>query len=117
MRVLREGPAAGIRVIMTADRTFTGDKIASAIDAVYLLPMRDPNDYRAAGVMVRDLPPLVPGRMLFGADIREAQVAVLPRDPSGAAQAAQLRDIVQRSRTYYAEFPPLADRNSPRLHT
>lgn len=108
MRVLREGPAAGIRVIMTADRTFTGDKIASAIDAVYLLPMRDPNDYRAAGVMVRDLPPLVPGRMLFGADIREAQVAVLSRDTSGEAQAAQLRDIVERSRTYYAEFPQLA---------
>ena len=108
MRVLREGPSAGIRVIMSADRTFTGDKIASAIDTVYLLPMRDPNDYRAAGVMVRELPELTPGRVLFGAEVREAQLAILGRDASGEAQAARLRTLVERSREYYSGFPQLA---------
>ena len=108
MRVLREGPAVGIRVIMTADRTFTGDKIASAIDTLYLLPMRDPNDYRAAGVMIRDLPAnLVPGRMLSGPEGRETQLALLSRDAAGEAQTALLRQYIDRSRDYYEQFPQL----------
>ncbi len=108
MRVLREGPSAGIRVIITADRTFTGDKIASAIDAVYLLPMRDPNDYRAAGVMLRELPALVPGRALFGGEANEAQLVILGRDTSGEGQGKRLRTVIERSREYYDRFPQLA---------
>ncbi len=109
MRVLREGPAAGIRLVMTADRTFTGDKIASAIDTLYLLPMRDPNDYRAAGVMIRDLPAtLVPGRMLSGPEGRETQLALLSRDTAGEAQTALLREYIEASRDYYDQFAQLA---------
>lgn len=114
MRILREGPAAGIRLVMSADRTFTGDKIASAIDTVYLLPMRDPNDYRAAGVMVRELPAhMTAGRALFGADIHEAQLAVLGRDTSGEGQAASLRAMVEQSRDHYSRFPQLAHLPTP----
>lgn len=109
MRVLREGPAAGIRLVMTADRTFTGDKIASAIDTVYLLPMRDPNDYRAAGVMIRELPAnLVPGRMLSGPEGRETQLALLSRDTGGEAQTALLREYIDASRDFYDQFSQLA---------
>ena len=109
MRVLREGPAAGIRLVMTADRTFTGDKIASAIDTVHLLPMRDPNDYRAAGIMIRELPAnLVPGRMLSGPEGRETQLAMLSRDTGGEAQTAMLRQYIDASRDYAEQFPQLA---------
>lgn len=108
MRVLREGPAVGIRLIQTADRTFTGDKIASAIDTQYLLPMRDPNDYRAAGVMIRELPSnLVTGRMLSGPDGQETQLALLSKDTSGEAQTAMLRQYIDSSRDYYDQFPQL----------
>ena len=114
MRVLREGAAAGIRLVMTADRTFTGDKIASAIDTVHLLPMRDPNDYRAAGIMLRELPAsLPPGRMLTGPEALETQVAVLSRDASGKEQGVQLRQAVEESRDYYEQFPQLAQLPTP----
>src|SRR5690606_20553074 len=108
MRVLREGPAVGIRLVLTADRTFTGDKIASAIDTQYLLPLRDPNDYRAAGIMIRELPAnLVPGRMLSGPDGKETQLAMLSRDTGGEAQTAMLRQYIDTSRDYYEQFPQL----------
>ncbi|MGO3147308.1 MAG: FtsK/SpoIIIE domain-containing protein [Leucobacter sp.] len=108
MRVLREGPAAGIRLILTADRTFTGDKIASAIDTQYLLPLRDPNDYRAAGIMIRELPTnLVPGRTLSGAEGKESQLALLSRDAGGEAQSAMLRQYIDSSRDYYRQFAQL----------
>lgn len=114
MRVLREGPAAGLRLVMTADRTFTGDKIASAIDTVHLLPMRDPNDYRAAGIMIRELPSsLPPGRVLSGPEALETQVAVLSRDPSGQEQSVQLRQAVEESRDYYDQFSQLAQLPTP----
>lgn len=108
MRVLREGPSVGIRLVMTADRTFTGDKIASAIDTQYLLPMRDPNDYRAAGIMIKELPAtLVPGRMLSGPEGRETQLALLSRDTSGEAQTALLRQYIDSSRDYFEQFSHL----------
>ena len=114
MRILREGPAAGLRLVMTADRTFTGDKIASAIDTVHLLPMRDPNDYRAAGIMIRELPSaLPPGRVLSGSDGLETQIAVLSREPSGQEQSVQLRQAVEDSRDYYDQFVQLAQLPTP----
>ncbi len=108
MRVLREGPSAGIRVMITADRTFTGDKVASAIDTTYVLPMHDPNDYRAAGVMLRELPSnLTPGRVLFDADAKEAQLAVLGRDTSGEAQTALFRSVIEETRDHFDRFEQL----------
>lgn len=94
-RVLREGPAAGIRVVVTGDKTVAADRIAGFISDQYVLPMRDVNDYRGAGVMVRELPETVPaGRVFFGATVREAQLAVLGQDASAEAQAAALRGTV-----------------------
>ena len=114
MRVLREGPAAGLRVLLTADRTFTGDKIAAAMDTKYLLPMRDPNDYRAAGVMIRDIPEtLPPGRAMFGAAGDEAQLALLSSDTSGEAQTARFRVIIEFIRDYFDQFPQLSELPSP----
>ncbi|MBF0672058.1 MAG: hypothetical protein IR160_05670 [Salinibacterium sp.] len=114
MRVLREGPAVGIRVLITADRSVTGDKIASFIDTRYITPMRDFNDYRAAGVMIRDVPAdLPPGRVMFGATGTEAQLAVISRDTSGEAQTAAFRSIVEHVRDHFDAFPQLADLPRP----
>lgn len=109
MRVLREGPAVGVRVVITGDRGITGDKIISFIDEQYVLPMRDIADYRTAGILARDIPlDLAPGRVLFGAAGAEAQLAVLVRDTSGEAQTTALRRIVEQVRDHFDQFPQLA---------
>ncbi|WP_127794269.1 FtsK/SpoIIIE domain-containing protein [Agromyces sp. LHK192] len=114
MRVLREGPAVGVRVIMTGDRAISGDKVSSFIDEQYVLPMRDMNDYRAAGIMSKDVPlDLPPGRALWGATGSEAQLAVLVRDTSGEAQTTALRRIIEHIRDHFDQFPQLADLPQP----
>jgi DNA segregation ATPase FtsK/SpoIIIE, S-DNA-T family len=110
LRILREGPAAGIRVVVTADRTIASDRIASFIDTQYALPMRDVNDYRGAGIMVREIPPEMPaGRVLFGTDGAEGQIAVLTADTSGEAQGATLRGTVEHAAGHFGRFPQLAE--------
>src|SRR5690606_16000475 len=114
LRLLREGPAVGIRVIITADRSVSSDKIASFIDTQFALRMRDVNDYRGAGIMIRDLPANVPpGRALFGPTGTEAQLAVLGSDTSGEAQTAAARAIVAHIRGHFAQFPQLAELPQP----
>ncbi|WP_156761676.1 FtsK/SpoIIIE domain-containing protein [Microbacterium karelineae] len=96
MRVLREGPAVGVRVLVTGDQGVVGDKIATFIDTQYVLPVRDVADYRTAGIHAKDVPDDLPaGRTLFGSDAKEAQLAVLGRDTSGEAQTTALRRVVE----------------------
>lgn len=110
MRLLREGPAVGMRVVVTADRSVASDKIASFIDTQYALPMRDVNDYRSAGIMVREVAPDMPaGRVLFGATGTEGQLAVLSADTSGEAQNGALRGTVEHVAAHFARFPQLAE--------
>jgi len=114
MRVLREGPAVGIRVLMTGDRAISGDKVSSFIDTQYVLPMRDVNDYRAAGIMIRDIPgDLPPGRTLVGAQGAEVQLAVISRETSGEAQTAAFRAIVEHVRDHFDSFAELAELPRP----
>ncbi|MEL5991213.1 FtsK/SpoIIIE domain-containing protein [Microbacterium phosphatis] len=99
LRLLREGPAVGVRVLLSGDRGISGDKIATFIDTQYVLPMRDVGDYRAAGIYAKDIPTGLPaGRVLFGADASEAQLAVLGRDAGSEAQTTALRRIVESVR-------------------
>lgn len=110
LRLLREGPAAGIRVVVTADRSVSSDRIASFIDTQFALRMRDVNDYRGAGIMVREIAQdMPPGRVLFGPEGTEGQLAVLAADTSGEAQTATLRGTVEHAAAHFARFPQLAE--------
>lgn len=110
MRILREGPAVGVRVLITGDRGVSGDKITSFIDEQYVLPLRDLSDYRTAGIMTKDIPvDMPPGRVLFGAQGAEAQLATLSRDTAGEAQTTLLRRTVEQVRDHFDQFPELAD--------
>jgi S-DNA-T family DNA segregation ATPase FtsK/SpoIIIE len=114
MRVLREGPAVGVRVLLTGDRGISGDKITSFIDEQYVLPLRDLSDYRTAGILAKDVPTdLPPGRVLFGAAGTEAQLAVLVRDTSGEAQTAAVRRIVEQVRDHFDQFAQLDELPRP----
>ena len=114
MRLLREGPAVGMRVIISADRSVTSEKVAAFIDAQFALRLRDVNEYRAAGIMVREVPPEIPpGRVLFGSEGREAQLAVISGDPAGDEQSAVLRGVVEHISAHFATFPQLAELPQP----
>lgn len=114
MRLLREGAAVGLRVILTADRSISADKVSTFIDTQYALRMRDINDYRAAGIMIRDVAPNMPaGRALFGTEGTEAQIAVLSADASGEAQTSAARGIVEYVTGHFGRFPQLAELPQP----
>jgi DNA segregation ATPase FtsK/SpoIIIE, S-DNA-T family len=114
MRILREGASLGIRVVITADRGVVGEKITGFIDTQYVLPLRDVSDYRAASISIREIPEnMPPGRVLFGPSAREAQIAVIGRDPGAEAQAATLRAISDNVREHYRLNPVAADAPRP----
>jgi len=94
-RLLREGPAAGLHVVLTADRSGLVGRMASLVEDRLLLRMADPADYAAAGLPGRLAPNLLPpgrGWSLRAAPL-VAQVALLDPDPSGPAQVAALERL------------------------
>ncbi|MDX6199113.1 MAG: segregation ATPase FtsK/SpoIIIE, family [Actinomycetota bacterium] len=95
-RLLREGPSAGLHVVMTADRTGLIGRVSSMIQDRLVLRLADRGDYAGAGLPTRLVPDeLPPGRgwSLSGAPL-SAQVALLDADASGPAQTAALERLV-----------------------
>jgi S-DNA-T family DNA segregation ATPase FtsK/SpoIIIE len=80
-RVLRDGAAAGLTCVATADRAVPGGRLAGLAGRRLVLPLADAADYAVAGVPARAVPGhRPPGRALIGEDARECQLA-LPRSP------------------------------------
>ncbi|MCW2599982.1 MAG: cell division protein FtsK [Frankiales bacterium] len=89
LRLLREGPGAGLRVVVTGDRGVLLGKVASAVEDVLCLRLADRSDYSLAGLSPRLLPKEIGNGRGFRGDIGSAvQVALLVEDASGPAQAA-----------------------------
>ncbi|WP_448610007.1 FtsK/SpoIIIE domain-containing protein [Geodermatophilus sp. URMC 60] len=79
LRLVRDGGAAGLTCLLTADRAVPGGRLANAVDTRLVLPLPDRADYAVAGIPVRDVPGhRPPGRALVGEEARECQL-VLPR--------------------------------------
>jgi S-DNA-T family DNA segregation ATPase FtsK/SpoIIIE len=79
LRLVRDGAAAGLTCVMTADRAVPGGRLAAAAGTRLVLPLPDRADYAVAGVPVRSVPGRrPPGRALVGEDAVECQLA-LPR--------------------------------------
>ena len=95
LHLLREGPSAGLHVVVTADRSGLVGRMASAVPRRLLLRMADPADYAVAGLPARLAPEtLPPGRgWTLGGEPLVTQVALLDADPGAAAQAAALRRL------------------------
>jgi S-DNA-T family DNA segregation ATPase FtsK/SpoIIIE len=95
VKILRDGPATGVSVVVTGDHALLSDRIANYIDTRYALRLTDRESYRLAGVRPSTLPDLIaPGRAFFGDPANEAQFALIDADASGAGQAAALAQIV-----------------------
>ncbi len=86
LRLVREGGAAGMTCLLTADRAVPGGRLAAAVGTRLVLPLPDRADYGVAGIAARAVPEhRPPGRALLGEAAWECQLA-LPRPlPVGGA--------------------------------
>ncbi|WP_405747882.1 FtsK/SpoIIIE domain-containing protein [Streptomyces sp. NBC_01525] len=108
-RIFREGPAVGLKVVMTADRSGLSGQVASLFAERLVLRMTDPGDYATAGFGARDVPKEMPnGRALRLTDggAEETQLALLAPDPSGQAQVRALRELADAARRAHPRQPP-----------
>ena len=104
LRLLREGPAAGLRVFITGDKGVLTDKVSAFVDDQYVLPLRDVSDYRTAGIMIRELPSqLPPGRVMRRSSSTTIQWGML--SPDGADEAEAFRAAVRRAATSGSAVP------------
>jgi S-DNA-T family DNA segregation ATPase FtsK/SpoIIIE len=109
MQLLREGPAVGLRAVVTADRSGLLGQISTVFEDRIVLRLSDPADYGLAALPLKDLPSqMPPGRALWVGEhgLVEAQIALLADDPAGPAQVAALQELARNAPDEHAE-PPL----------
>lgn len=110
-RLISEGPAAGLRVLLTTDRRGLTGRVPSAIENRLVLRLADRADYPLLGLSSTAVPDGLPtGRGFWLGDAAssqdladssnsgvsppvETQIALLDENPSGRAQVAALRRI------------------------
>jgi S-DNA-T family DNA segregation ATPase FtsK/SpoIIIE len=102
-KILREGPAVGVRLVVAGDRAILSDRIAGFIETRYVLRMAERDDYRLVGIRPNTLPEVIPpGRAYYGDPTNEAQFALLDTEGSGQAQGVALRAEVAAARERFA---------------
>ncbi|MBX6370737.1 MAG: FHA domain-containing protein [Acidothermus sp.] len=118
MRLLREGPAVGIHLALSAGRGILASRLAAFIDERIVLRLPDRTDFALAGIRPAQVPATLPaGRCFTGAEGTLTQLRLLDcADPSAAAQhravaqlAARLRekaDDAARGPRTVPPFPP-----------
>jgi S-DNA-T family DNA segregation ATPase FtsK/SpoIIIE len=101
-RLVREGPGAGVRLVISGDRSLLTDRISTQIEDRLVLRFNDRDDYRLANINPKTVATDVEaGRALRADSGLEVQIAVLDRpgggdgapDPSGQAQGEAVRAI------------------------
>lgn len=98
LRCVRDGAAAGIRVVMTSDRAGLVSRVSSAFPQRLVLPLADRADYAIAGIDTRALPArLPPGRAVLAGSGSACQLALPSTDPDAGAQLAAVRAAAARA--------------------
>ncbi|HET8601665.1 MAG TPA: FtsK/SpoIIIE domain-containing protein [Segeticoccus sp.] len=98
LQLLRDGPAAGLRVLLTGDRSLLSPRLAGAVAEKICLRLGDETELLLAGVPREAVPgTMPPGRGIRLDDAVELQVCLLDADPSAAAQNERLLDLARRS--------------------
>jgi S-DNA-T family DNA segregation ATPase FtsK/SpoIIIE len=99
-RLIRDGLAGGIRVVVTGDRTLLTGRLGGLVEQKLVLRMADRTDFALAGLHSRAIPRDMPngrGFQLPGGDL--LQVASLSPQGQGAAENQALRDLAGRAVT------------------
>lgn len=105
-RFLREGASSGVHLVVSGDRSVLTGRIATLTEEKLVLRMPDPGDVSLAGISPRGVPPqMPPGRALRAGSGVETQIALLPGEASGPAQAAALAEIGRQARERDAAVP------------
>jgi DNA segregation ATPase FtsK/SpoIIIE, S-DNA-T family len=95
--LLRTGPAVGITLVLTTDRTGFSHRIASAVAARLVLRQATTDDVVSFGLDPRTTPRhMPPGRGVWVETAEEVQIALLDPDPAGTAQAAAVERLGAR---------------------
>ncbi len=98
MQILAEGAGAGVKVVLSCDRTGLVGRLSTTIDDKLVLRLADPADYASIGLPARQVPAqLPPGRGFRSEGVQEVQVTLLADDPSGPAQVAALQALGRRA--------------------
>ncbi|ETK33281.1 FtsK/SpoIIIE domain-containing protein [Microbispora sp. ATCC PTA-5024] len=110
LQILQEGAGAGVKVVMTGDRSTLVGRISTQFDDRLVLKLTDPIDYSYVGIKAKDVPEHFPPGRGFRAStgIREVQVALLAADPAGTAQVAALHEIARTARARAGDLPRAA---------
>ncbi|MFC5826699.1 FtsK/SpoIIIE domain-containing protein [Nonomuraea insulae] len=98
LQLLREGPAVGLRAVVSGDRSGLLGQVSTVFDDRLLLRLSDPADYGLAGFPLKGLPAsMPPGRALTMGEhgIVEHHIALLDADPAGPAQVAALQSLAR----------------------
>jgi DNA segregation ATPase FtsK/SpoIIIE, S-DNA-T family len=95
LRLLRDGAAAGLSVLITGDRSTLSARLSSAAQRRLVLRLSDPADYVLAGLTRHQIPAAMPpGRAVDTSDGSEIQLALFGLDPSPEVQLQAVRRLV-----------------------
>ena len=95
-QILQEGPGAGVKVVLSGDRSLLVGRISTLTEDRVMLRMPDAGDYSAVGMSPREVPGDMPdGRVFRSTGSQEVQVCVLDREVGGAEQVAALQRIAR----------------------
>jgi S-DNA-T family DNA segregation ATPase FtsK/SpoIIIE len=111
IRLVREGLGAGLRLVISGDRSLLGDRIAALVEDKLVLRLADKQDYRLANIDPKNVPEEMPEGRAFRADAgTDIQVGLLAADDSGPAQAAAVAEIAKAATV---QWPPASQPNRP----
>ncbi|RAX20653.1 FtsK/SpoIIIE domain-containing protein [Actinomyces sp. Z3] len=105
--LLREGPAAGLRVVISGDRgTFRG-RMGMMLEDRIVLRMPAAEDFELVGMRSRDVPQSMPPGRAFrsGTSVREVQLALLDADAAGTAQVAAVHREGEEAKQRWGKIP------------
>lgn len=105
--LLREGAAAGVRVVLTGDRTSFRGRMGMALEDRLVLRMPSPDHFDLVGMRARDVPVSMPPGRAFrsGTRPREVHLALLDADPAGTAQRAAFYQRARAAATRWGQIP------------
>ncbi len=90
----RSGPASGLSIVVTGDRTALAPRFAAGFDERLLLRLADRNDYGMVGIAVRDAPTTMPpGRALRGSDGAIMQISFAVAEPGRDGARGRVVDL------------------------